>query len=518
MTRILYNDFIQEYENQSSTDRNITQEGLSNTESPEQSIQDTEIGITSINSTETPITNTIEYDISPRPVNITASVDISTDTNPDESAYGGGIPIQSTTDRYVIRSTTPLFTHEMLNTKLYVPSPITASALPTVNISPYTIEADTIPYTASIINVVNDTTVYVDRPYFIETIDGRLAMENDRYIHQYDSFDVSGFTGSYSGSVTKQQTQNLKSYTKVVLSDLETVSGELYKVKVFTRGKNTGNTNDYEFLGEARVTENEILKYKDENSVPISIYPTIVTQSFTDNGIAAPTSYASTDFVVSSSNQYYFNGLHITSDNIVSTSSNMFHKVFVTQSLNFTLGETYYTQFSVRGFNSGSDRPWIEVYMSGSGFVPTSQQGREGSENILGKHLVSMFAEKDFRNIRVIFVPNNSGIGYLNFVVRSGIWHIGNMKVATIKPRGFSSKTYSFLLPTKSAQQDDILDFKIQFFNTEEVPSDTILEIKNVNFSGSAVYINSQRNLVPGSMYIGNVVGQGIEIAGVTGS
>ena len=521
MARQLYDAYLNQFLSQINTNRNSVREGLSGTESPDQNFRDIEQGLIVINTTKAPVVSTVEYGYSSVPVDVTGSIGLLTQTTADESIYSPSIPIESTTKKYVFRSDIPLFSKEMIGTNIFIPSPQTASALPSVNIPSYTIEADTIQYTASVTNIINDTTAYVDRPYFIEILDGRGGYEGVRYIHQYDSIGLSGYTGSYTGSVVKQQTQNLKSYTKIVLSDLETVSGELYKVKAFTRGHNTGNTNDYEFLGESRVTENEMLKFEDENSVPINVVPAVVTQSFTDAGSGAPVPYAHTDFVVTASNQYYLNGLHISSDNLVSTSSNMFHKVFTTQSLNFVAGETYYAQFGIRGFVSGSNRtdlPVIEVYVSGSSFNTTSQRGRAGSESIMGKHLVSLFASRNFNNIRALFVPNQTGIGYLNFIIRSGIWHIGNIKIATSKARGFSSKTYSFLLPTKSAQQDDILDFKIQFFNPEEVPSDTILEMKNINFSGSAVYINSQRNLVPGSIFIGNVVGEGIEIAGVTGS
>jgi len=62
--------------------------------------------------------------------------------------------------------------------------------------------------------------------------------------------------------------------------------------------------------------------------------------------------------------------------------------------------------------------------------------------------------------------------------------------------------------------RNDFLDFKFEFYDSNENRAPYITTKNNILFLGSNTYIEGGDNLLSGSLYVGNILDHGIEIAG----
>ena len=103
-------------------------------------------------------------------------------------------------------------------------------------------------YTASIVDLVSDRIIAVDKPFTNKNVNGEdiiLPIFARGQIH-YEAMP----TASYAAA-------NLVSYANVTLADMRTFSGDVYKVKVYV--KSEGGFDDYKLLAEVPLEGKELL-------------------------------------------------------------------------------------------------------------------------------------------------------------------------------------------------------------------------------------------------------------------
>jgi len=97
----------------------------------------------------------------------------------------------------------------------------------------------------------------------------------------------------------------------------------------------------------------------------------------------------------------------------------------------------------------------------------------------------------------------------------SGEWHISDLSLRPAQDTGFSPDEYNVILPLPRTTRPDKLDLFIEYFDINSNTVETVTIAENLDISGSAFIIDGLDNLLTGSLFMGDVAGAGIEMAGV---
>ena len=128
---------------------------------------------------------------------------------------------------------------------------------------------------------------------------------------------------------------------------------------------------------------------------------------------------------------------------------------------------------------------------------------------------------QDFNRVEHTFQPlfNLDVLRNIDTVLQlratSGNWHISDLSLRPAQDTGFSPDEYNIILPLPRTTRPDKLDLFIEYFDINSNTVETVTIAENLDISGSAFIIDGDDNLLTGSLYMGNVVGEGIEMAGV---
>lgn len=125
-----------------------------------------------------------------------------------------------------------------------------------------------------------------------------------------------------------------------------------------------------------------------------------------------------------------------------------------------------------------------------SGFTPNQQQVVPG---IVKKKLINFS-----------YTPSRDGNINLIFNILDGKWFIGDVQVRGDRETGYTPSHTYFEFPIPTAQRDDILDFKFEFYNNIGLQSNVSLIVNNIDFSGSNLFIDGLDNVLQGTINIGD--------------
>jgi hypothetical protein len=124
------------------------------------------------------------------------------------------------------------------------------------------------------------------------------------------------------------------------------------------------------------------------------------------------------------------------------------------------------------------------------GFTPNTQQVVPG---IVKKKVV-----------QINYTPEEDGDLNIRFNVIFGKWHIGNVEIKGDRQTGFTPNHTFQEFPVPTAQENDVLDFKFEFYNRRNEEANIALTLNSVDFSGSNLYIDGINNQLPGTINIGD--------------
>ena len=137
----------------------------------------------------------------------------------------------------------------------------------------------------------------------------------------------------------------------------------------------------------------------------------------------------------------------------------------------------------------------------------------------LGTRIGSVFANKnpEYRgSAQLQFRALSKGPLDLKFVTRNGKFIIADIEVVADKETGFTPgyTRISKRIPTEHLKTP--LTFKFQYFDVKAAKADLETFAYGAVFDGGNQYIDGTDNIITGSVFIGNKIGSGIEIAGVS--
>ena len=329
------------------------------------------------------------------------------------------------------------------------------------------------------------------------------------------------------------------SFLDLTIKNLRTFSGDVYRIKV--HGKMQSQNSGFAVLADTVIESPELLR--DDTSISGFLR----TGYFLDqNHINSYWTASSFDGNVKSNNvamthtgSQYIDSLHLSGSTAgvnqsIVAETHPDYPFILEKDIIYTLSAKIKGQNTSKFNDSDETRNTGKLYfhlsgsnLNGSKKLNTNTYlGAELTDNESG-NVVSLELDdtikgiQDFNRVEHSFQPLfNLDVlrnidTQLQIRATSGEWHISDLSLRPAQDTGFSPDEYNIIVPLPRTQRPDKLDLFIEYFDINSNTVETITTAENVDISGSAFVIDGLDNLLTGSMFMGNVEGSGIEMAGV---
>ena len=346
----------------------------------------------------------------------------------------------------------------------------------------------------------------------------KLLLRSGSYTASLDSVNY-GITSSVKLEYYLVNTSSVNipiSYASLRISNLSTVSGEINKLRVYT--KVTTNTSDYKLVGDIPITTEEILVSSSiRGNVPIgnivladnyrtNWYAGTLTantgnrrQLYTVSGSAAyyDSSDSTNTFILSSSNDVLLSSIHAYVP--IDTNTNKFAGQ-VSQSGYFIGTKESYLLFPTSEYTltldayhkktSGSvtlvgNTPQVDIYILGTDGTKVVDNDPLGQK--IGQLKVSGDSQW-FEGVQFNFFPNmrSSGELGLRFVISNGFWNFANISIKPASDPQFSPDEALLVVPNVE-YHNELLQYKVEFFDINNNSVNVSAISTPVFFTGSAI-------------------------------
>jgi hypothetical protein len=165
--------------------------------------------------------------------------------------------------------------------------------------------------------------------------------------------------------------------------------------------------------------------------------------------------------------------------------------------------------------------PVMHVYLSGSAFdFDSGDIYNQNYPKRFGKRIATLRAignTQKFYEQEYEPVSDNSGSASILFVIETGDWSVSNIRMQTNNDAGYTPNTFAFRTQMPNTHKiGNQLDFKFEYYTANKQRSKQVTFVEATqNWEGGNLYIDGGSNLLTGSVYVGNAIGSGIELAGV---
>lgn len=368
-----------------------------------------------------------------------------------------------------------------------------------------------------ITDVLNTTTAF-STGELIRTTDGRVV---DKIYLQSGSYTTSLFGSSSAIKTTAQLVYNASSiqdnhipvsYAKLRLINLNTVSGEIFKFKVYS--KVSTNLSDYKLVADVPIITSELLVTSSiRGDLPIgnfyvvptasnwysdrletssnAVYPISGSAAYynsTVNSITPPITMSITDDVLMRSIRSEIPTFNTKYAGYLSASgyfigNNRSVQLFPTTEYTLEF-DAFYKKTSGSINLTGID-PRVDIYLIGVDGTKVIDN------NPLGQKLGTLTLPKDaetywYQDQQFNFTPQLSDDGNvgIRFVVNNGFWYFSEISLKPASDRLFAADEAQILVPN-TEYHNELLQHKIEFFDINSNSTDVAIESTPTFFTGS---------------------------------
>lgn len=372
-------------------------------------------------------------------------------------------------------------------------------------------------YGTQITKVITDTSARVKNPY-------RVTIQESNNVHTYSSFDNSPYELTWFQNPVYSRTQNSQSFALIDIRGLVPATGDVYRIKTYTKSR--GSAGTWKLVDDTELVETEL--YIDEDTVEFGTKIGLITsQSIVDNYWeavywtgnttgSAPTLLHNTSSLM--------NSIEVDPDvstNTTTISNFMTVKIKDAFEQLFVSGCDYRIKFDAKSVLSNVSpgvKPRLHIYMSGSGFAFDTDDRYNQNGKITGKYLGTLEPEVSnqlFDDVEINFTADKTGYGIPIFVLEAGNWLFSNIECRSDNTLGFTPNFTRIRVPVDTTHKFNRLDFKIEYFNKSGVKSNIESYVYDVYFEGGNRYIDGPFNLLTGSLYVADSLSSGIAITGL---
>jgi hypothetical protein len=314
-------------------------------------------------------------------------------------------------------------------------------------------------YSTTIKDVITSNKAYATIPYY-ET----ASLTSPQIVTEFSS---ASFELAYNESVTLTNSSVSSSFAKIKLTDLETFSGDVNRLKIFASRK--ADIGNYALLEDIQLESNEIL-LTDSYNGDISVRTGQFSNQQIINDFWKYKNYESNTFYTPPLNNSVLASSVRLSDASAENSTNYPQKIFYySASIDFIKNTEYQLDFSTTLLSSSFDNPKIEIYGSGSAFLNTNSDIRLGK--LLGEFEAGK-AGRVFDKQQINFKSDDTSNGTILFAVYQGDWYLSNLSLRAAEETSFSPNELSLNVAVSTKVKNDTFDFKFEFYdiNNNYVP------------------------------------------------
>ena len=311
-------------------------------------------------------------------------------------------------------------------------------------------------YSPTITDVTTNKKAFVDVPYYVTG----SSLPN---YYSVTAFTSASYTMSYDADVTLTDSAINSSFATINITDLDTFSGDVNRIKVYASSKN--DLGDFQLLEDVQLESNELLltsSFANQLNVRTGLFTNAILSSFWTS------SAIETGVNLSVDNITLLKSVLLTPQSDYSSSVGLF-KFYNKESINFTKNTEYQLDFTPLLSAAADTFGGIEVYMSGSAFTPTSL------ETNYGKKIGDLTTNTQFRKYdkqQINFKPDADGVGNLVYVVKGGVWHISDISLRAAQESSFSPNEITLTVNVPVKINNETFDFKFELYdiNNNYVP------------------------------------------------
>lgn len=297
-------------------------------------------------------------------------------------------------------------------------------------------------------------------------------------------------------------------FADVVISNMETVSGDVEKIKIF--GKSDTLKTDYNLLSEYDLIAKNLLDI--EGTGDIGIFDTSDklnswSVSKIDSGVSNPT--------IAIDNTRLLSAVTVQGDYDSPQTKEVNgkllqkprYKLESNTSLSFYKNIEYKIKLNAALINSPSTFDTrCDVYIQGTSL--------DGDVNQYGKLLGSLRSNKNYiwENEFETTFTNSSDVtdGKIIFVITSGQWILQKIQIESELQQGFSPQEFRVQVPVDVKKNQQDIDFIVEFFDANNNKAETFLREDNVIFDRPNLVIEGFDNFLSGSLFVGEATSSGI--------
>ena len=313
-------------------------------------------------------------------------------------------------------------------------------------------------------------------------------------------------------------TTHYRSYADIIVGNLHTFSGDVYKAKIYARSK--GTLGDFEPVYDASIEAPQVLidSYSETGFKNTGYF---YTQSIVDdywdvvNGTATQNNSKFIDGVLISGSNAGFTPEHSTVNTVEFNTS---HSYDLQTGVPYTLefNAYYYKEDKSDKDGVSTKQAELEVFLSGSAMTGGSEENHK-----LGKVVVNdNTTEGQVLGVHNTFTSAITGTPstHLKFKATSGRWIIQDILLRPHSETNFNPSYFRTIVPMTHPlpKKPDQYDFLVEFYDLNNNIAETISVKENIDFVGAPQNIDGEDNLLSGSLFIGNAQGSGFEMAGAS--
>ena len=272
-----------------------------------------------------------------------------------------------------------------------------------------------------------------------------------------------------------------QSYAKIKISNLDTATGDIYRVKVLAKSKTA--LGGYELLEDIRIETNELL----------------LAESF-NNGINVRTGVFNDQLIID--NFWKITGLEGNSglqsmefntrpDSVQVRPSTTPTNIPITGSVKFSTNspiviDDINTQYELSFYttHTGSFTPGaMDVYMSGSAFLNSDSKK-------LGKKIIeyNLNGFRKFDKQSLTFNADRTGSAFVTFIIKKGPWQFSDISLKNATETSFTPTEFTVKTLPHLEKSNETFDFKFELYD--------------INYSYAPITLTSTKTFVGGNNFI----------------
>jgi len=399
-------------------------------------------------------------------------------------------------------------------------------------------------YTGSIEKVVNDKEIHVKEPFYFRYGPGSSHPSARYYLADFGnnpyipesaaSSQRANFTMSFVDNVPATTSSfAFDSFVDLTIKNTRTFSGDVYRVRV--SGGSMTRISDFPILLETVLESPQLLV---DTSSPSGVKRTGYFQSQ-----AHIDQYWNTEFGMTATydNTRFIDSVKLSGSFSADKQNGSF--LLDKSQTTFTVDKDVAYELSFRIFGKkgpkiqpdGTTKEEAKIFfhVSGSNIAgdtnPKYANAESYGSTIRDEHgnKIGLFlgesdpSELTYEKVSHAFtipfkldrISNDDTV--IKLRVESGEWTIQDLSLRPALDTGFSPDQFKIRVPLPTnTQRPDRFRFILNYYSQDNVEAEEISEIKDVEVQGEALLIQGEDNLVKGTVTIGNVQGEGVEIKG----